>query len=157
MSESLVRPDRTQLMRWLEEARVTFSECGECEGLHLAALQGIEGVVDSRLFQERYGLLLTTELEIRPMALLPLAADLGRMNMDYPTLKIFLDVVDDATPQLVMAGVFPGQAGLNLTQFAQFMSATMDATRQLAAECLQLDYLFAEGDKRPIPSRSKLH
>lgn len=157
MSESLSRPDRKQLMHWLEEARVKFSECGECEGLHLAALQGIEGVVDSRLFQERYGLLLTTELEIRPMALLPLTADLGRMNMDYPTLKIFLDIVDDATPQLVMAGIFPGQAGLNLTQFAQFLSGTMDATRQLATECLQLDYLFAEGGKRPTPSRSSLH
>jgi hypothetical protein len=157
MSDTLLRPDREQLMRWLEEARVQFSECGECEGLHLAALQGIEGVVDSRLFQERYGLLLTTELEIRPMALLAIAADLGRLNMDYPTLKVFLDIVDDATPQLVMAGVLPGQAGLSLTQFAQFMSGTMDATRQLAAECLQLDYLFAEGAGRAAPGRSSLH
>jgi hypothetical protein len=71
MSEAPTRLDRTQLIGWLREARVEFSECGECEGLHLAALQGIEGVIDSRLFMERYGLLLTTELEIRPMALLP--------------------------------------------------------------------------------------
>ena len=157
MSETLVKPDRQQLIRWLQQAHVDFSECGECEGLHLAALQGIEGVIDSRVFLERYGLLLTTEIEIRPMALLPLAADLGRLNMDYPTLKIFLDVVDDATPQLVMAGVFPGQAGLTLNQFAQFVSSTMDATRQLAAECLQLDYLFAEGERPPSSSRSSLH
>lgn len=157
MSDGLIRADREQLMRWLGEARVEFSECGECEGLHLAALQGIEGVVDSRLFLERYGLLLTTELEIRPMALLALSADLGRINMDYPTLKVFLDVVDDATPQLVMAGVMPAQAGLTLTQFAQFLSGAMDATRQLAAECLQLDYLFAEGERRAAPSRSSLH
>lgn len=157
MSESIVKPDREQVIAWLQEAHVQFSECGECEGLHLAALQGIEGVIDSRLFLERYGLLLTTEIEVRPMALLPLAADLGRLNMDYPTLKIFLDVVDDATPQLVMAGVFPGQAGLTLTQFAQFVSSTMDATRQLAAECLQLDYLFAEGAQRSSPAQGSLH
>jgi hypothetical protein len=157
MDESLERPSRDLLMRWLREARVKFSECGECDGLHLDALQSIEGVVDSRLFDERYGLLLTTELEVRPMALLPLSAELGRINMDYPTLKIFLDVVDDATPQLVMAGVMPSRPGLTLAQFAQFVSMTMDATRQLAAECLELDYLFAEGERRPPSGRASLH
>ncbi|MDP5053222.1 MAG: YbjN domain-containing protein [Congregibacter sp.] len=146
MSDKLDKPDRALLQQWLQEARVEYSECDECEGLHLAALKSIEGVIDSRIFLERYGVLLTTELEIRPMALLPMAADLGRINMDYPILKIFLDVVDDATPQLVIAGVLQTQAGLTLGQTAQFISSCMDATRQLAAECLQLDYLFAEGD-----------
>ncbi|MFT7287851.1 MAG: hypothetical protein ACI87W_001966 [Halieaceae bacterium] len=157
MTEMLEKPDLPKLQQWLEEARVQFSDCGECEGLHLAALQGVEGVIDSRVFLERYGLLLTTELEIRPMALLPLAADLGRINMDYPILKVFLDIVDDATPQLVMAGVLPTQAGLTLAQCAQFLSSTMDATRQLAAESLQLDYLFAEGEKRQRPAKASLH
>ena len=157
MSDTLQRPDRDLLMQWLQEARVQFSECGECDGLHLAALQSIEGVIDSRLFDERYGLLLTTELEIRPMALLPLAADLGRINMDYPTLKVFVDVVDDATPQLVMAGILHSKAGLTLVQFAQFLSSTMDAMRQLAGECLQRDYLFAEGERRQPPGRASLH
>jgi hypothetical protein len=151
----LEKVDRTLLKRWMDEARVEYSECAECDGLHLAALQGIEGVIDSRLFLERYGLLLTTELEIRPMALLPLAADLGRINMDYPTLKVFLDVVDDATPQLVIAGTLATQAGLTLAQCAHFISTTMDATRQLCAECLQLDYLFEEGAERgPVPGRA---
>ena len=149
--------DRTLLKRWLDDARVEYSECGECEGLHLGALKSVEGVIDSRLFLERYGLLLTTELEIRPMALLPLAADLGRINMDFPTLKVFLDVVDDATPQLVIAGVLPTQAGLNLAQCAHFISTTMDATRQLCAECLQLDYLFEEGVERSQVGNRALH
>ena len=157
MAEQLEKPDRRLLKAWLGDARVEFSECGECEGLHLAALQGIEGVIDSRLFLERYGLLLTTELEIRPMAVLPLSADLGRVNMDYPTLKIFLDVVDDATPQLVIAGILPTQAGLTLAQCAHFISTTMDATRQLCAECLQLDYLFEEGASRGQSPNRALH
>jgi len=155
--EKLDKPNRTQLVRWLGDAKVDFSDCGECEGLHLQALKGIEGVIDSRLFLERYGLLLTTELEIRPMALLPLSADLGRINMDYPTLKVFLDVVDDATPQLVMAAILPTQAGLTLAQCAHFLSLNMDATRQLSDECLQLDYLFAEGMNREQPSKKALH
>jgi len=157
MAVQLEKVDRAMLTRWLDDARVEHSECGECDGLHLAALKSVEGVIDSRVFLERYGLLLTTELEIRPMALLPLAADLGRLNMDYPILKVFLDVVDDATPQLVMAGVLPTQSGLTLAQCAHFLSSTMEATRQLAGECLQLDYLFAEGNARPEASNRALH
>ena len=61
-------PNRELLERWLRESRVEFEDCGRCEGLHLPPLRSIEGVIDSRLFLERYGLLLTTELEIRPMA-----------------------------------------------------------------------------------------
>lgn len=156
MVGELEKPDRSLLQQWLNKAKVQFSECGECEGLHFAALQSIEGVADSRLFLERYGLLLTSELEVRPMALLAISADLGRINMDYPLLKIFLDVVDDATPQLVMAGVLPTQAGLNLAQFAHFISSTMDATRQLSEECLRLDYLFAEGETT-APKPRALH
>ena len=143
---SPVKPDPSRVRQWLADARVEFHECGHCEGLHIAALQDVEGLIDSRLFLEPWGLLLTTELEIRPMALLPLAADLGRMNMDYPTLKLFQDVVDDATPQLVVAGTLPGAAGLTLEQVANFLSGTIAATRQVAEECLQLDYLFAQGN-----------
>ncbi len=149
---SLEQPDRAILQRWLEEARVEHYLCDQCEGLHLPALQEVEGVIDSRLFLENYGLLLTTELEIRPMALLPIAAELGRLNMDYPTLKIFTDVVDDATPQLVAAAHIATSAGLTLKQFAHFVATTVSATRALAAECQQLDYLFqpaAEGASAP--------
>ena len=50
MGDTLEKPDRKRLQGWLDEARVQYSECGECEGLHLAALQSIEGVIDSRIF-----------------------------------------------------------------------------------------------------------
>ncbi|MFK7828574.1 MAG: YbjN domain-containing protein [Congregibacter sp.] len=156
MVDELEKPNRSLLRQWLRESKVQFSDCGECEGLHITSLQGIEGVVDSRLFLEPYGLLLTSELEVRPMALLAISADLGRINMDYPLLKAFLDVVDDATPQLVMAGVLPTQARLSLGQFANFVSNTMDATRQLGGECLRLDYLFAEGETT-MPKGRALH
>ncbi len=148
-------PDKAILKTWLDETGTEYYLCNQCEGLHLPDLQGLEGVVDSRLFQENYGVLLTTELEIRPMALLALSADLGRINMDYPTLKIFLDVVDDATPQLVVAGILPAGGGVTREQFAQFVALSVEGTGRLAEECLQLDYLFAEGGRAP-PS-SSLH
>jgi hypothetical protein len=140
----LQQPDRTLLQRWLKDARVEYELCPHCEGLHLINLRAVEGVIDSRLFLERYGLLLTTELEVRPMAVLPLSADLGRLNMDYPTVKIFLDIADDSVPQLVIAGVLPTAAGVTKEQLAAFVALTLEETRQAATDCLQLDYLFAE-------------
>ncbi|MEP5566419.1 MAG: YbjN domain-containing protein [Halioglobus sp.] len=142
---------------WLEEARVDYYTCDRCEGMHLQSLQDMEGIIDSRLFLEPWGLLLTTELEIRPMALLPLAADLGRLNMDYPTLKLFQDVVDDATPQLVIAGTLLGGAGASLEQFATFVASTVTATRGVGKECLQLNYLFAEAGTTEHPGPGALH
>ena len=154
---SPVIPDKTLLQSWLEQAHVEYHECGRCEGLHLEAVRDIEGIIDSRLFLEPWGLLLTTELEIRPMALLPLAADLGRLNMDYPALKLFQDVVDDATPQLVAAGTVLASAGLTLEQFAGFVASTITATRQLAEECQQLGYLFAAADPSLHAGSRALH
>ncbi|MDJ0878189.1 MAG: YbjN domain-containing protein [Halieaceae bacterium] len=148
-------PDRALLERWLRESHIDFEDCGRCEGLHLPPLRSVEGVIDSRLFLERYGLLLTTELEVRPMAVLPLSADMGRLNMDYPTVKVFLDVADDAIPQLVVAGVLPTSAGLTQEQVSAFVALTLEETRQLAADCRQLDYLFAEpegGRTSPSPA-----
>ncbi|MEH6588373.1 MAG: YbjN domain-containing protein [Halioglobus sp.] len=154
---ALVPLNRTNVESWLDEARVDYYTCDRCEGLHLRSLQDLEGIIDSRLFLEPWGLLLTTELEIRPTALLHLAADLGRLNMDYPTLKLFQDVVDDATPQLVVAGIQLGGAGINLEQFATFVANTVAATRQVGKECLQLNYLFAEADPSAQPGSSALH
>ena len=147
----------TTIESWLDEARVEYYTCDRCEGLHLESLQDLEGIIDSRLFLEPWGLLLTTELEIRPMALLPLAADLGRLNMDYPTLKLFQDVVDDATPQLVVAGTQLSGAGLTLEQFATFVATTVAATRQVGTECRQLNYLFAEAKPGEHPGPSAIH
>jgi hypothetical protein len=141
---NLPRPDRALLEDWLTNSHIEHYLCGECEGLHVRALQELEGVVNSRVFVQQTHLLCSTELEIRPMAVLPLASDLGRINMDYPSLKVFLDVVDDETPQLVVAANMLSSAGVDEQQFAAFMLNVIDGTRLLADECLQLDYLFAE-------------
>jgi len=153
----LDKPDRPQLENWLDETKVAFEICDECEGLHVSALQALDGAVDSRLLLEHYGLVFTTGLEIRPMALLPLAADIHRLNMEFPTLKIFLDIIDDATPQLVIAGFLPTSAGLTRDQFAAFVVMTMEGTRQLAGECLRMDYLFPEGDPGKANPTRALH
>ena len=139
---SIQVPDKALLQEWLDATGTEHYLCGQCVGLHIRALQDTLGVIDSRLFLEEYGLLLTTELEIRPGALLLLSADLGRLNMDYPTLKIFLDVVDEALPQLVVAAMCPAGAGLSRSQFKLFVATTLEAAAHLAQSCEQLNYLY---------------
>ena len=138
---------------WLDEGGSEYYLCQQCEGLHLRALEDHEGVIDSRLFLEGYGLLLTTELELRPAALLHVSADLARLNTDYPTLKVFVDVVDDAVPQLVVAANLCMGSDLTRDQFAHFFSVAVEATAHLASACRQLDYLYSEA----APESSVLH
>lgn len=150
---SIEVPDKSLLQDWLDQADIQHYQCGQCEGLHIRILKEAPGVIDSRLFLEDYGLLLSTELEVRPTALLQVSADLGRLNMDYPTLKIFLDIVDEAMPQLVVAGLCPMAAGLSQGQFDHFIATTVEATGQLAEGCAQLNYLFGAAE----PGSSMLH
>ena len=153
MSE-LIHPDRAQLEHWLSDMQLENYRCGECDGVHINALQSLDGVVNSRIFLQSTGILFSSELEIRPMAILPLASDLGRISMDYINLKVFIDVVDDATPQLVIMTQLPCAAGIAQAQFAEFVSTTIDGKRVLAEECLRLDYLFEEPDQ-PISGASR--
>ena len=154
---NLQNPDRATLEEWLQDMHVDNYLCGECEGLHVTALQSVEGIVNSRIFVQQSNLLFTTELEIRPMAVLPLSSELGRINMDYPSLKVFLDVVDDATPQLVVAAGLLSSAGVAQQQFSDFVITTMDGTRLLADECLQLDFLFAEASQPRAGGSRSVH
>jgi hypothetical protein len=145
------------MQSWLEELGTEFYLCNRCDGIHLRALQDTEGVIDSRLFLEEFGLLLSTELELRPSAVLAVTAELGRLNMDYPTLKIFLDMVDDALPQLVVAGNLPIGSHLTRDQFVHFIAMTVEATTHLAEACGQLEYLFSEDTAVDSAGGSVLH
>ena len=73
--------------------------------------------------------------------------------MDYPTLKIFLDVVDEALPQLVVAAMCPAGAGLSRNQFDLFVATTIEAAAHLAQNCEQLNYLY----KAPESGEQMLH
>jgi hypothetical protein len=149
--------DQGQLENWLNRAGIGHYICDQCSGLHLSGLQELDGVIDSRLFIEPWGLLLSTELVIRPVALLPIVADLGRLNIDYPTLKLFLDIVDEAMPQLAVGATQLSGAGLNEAQFRLFVSTAMEAVRQLATECGHLDYLLPDEGQEQSPQQPRVH
>jgi hypothetical protein len=156
MSDSAA-PDQGQLEDWLNRAGIGFYLCDQCNGLHVSGVQELEGVADARVFIEPWGILFSTELVVRPIALFPLAADLGRLNIDYPTLKLFLDVVDDAMPQLVAGAMWLTGAGIDEAQFRLFMDTAVEAVRQLATESLHLDYLLLEEGSEPAIKQPRVH
>ena len=100
----------------------------------------MEGI-ESRVFVEEEGLLFSSELEIRPAALLPMVAELGRLNMQYPSLKVFLDIIDDNLPRLVVGHTVFTKAGLTVEQFILFVQSTIAATHDVVAECERLGFL----------------
>ena len=154
---TVVTPDAEQVTRWLEQANIQHYICDQCHGLHLSELPGREGVVDARLFVEEDGVLFSTELEVRPAALFTVQADLTRLNMEYPSLKLFLDVNDDSMPRLVACDLLLGRRGVTFEQFLYFVQATLDATVQLLEDSQQADWLFWPDDDVPPAEPGSLH
>ena len=138
----VIQADADQIKQWLQQANIQHYICEHCHGLHLSELQGREGVVDARLFVEEDGVLLTPELEVRPAALFAVQAELSRLNMAYPSVKLFLDVNDDSLPRLVACDLLLGRRGISFDQFIYFVQATVDATLQLMDECQEYNWLI---------------
>lgn len=128
-------PEVGLVEQWLRDAGQDYYICDQCHGLHLSDLQVREAVLDARLFVEADSLLLSVELEIRPSVLLYVQADLARLNMNYPGLKLFLDVSDDSLPRLVLCDTLYTEAGLNAAQFELFLARTREAIEAALAEC----------------------
>lgn len=139
-------------MRWLSASYIEHYVCENCHGIHLSELQELEGVLESRLFVEQEGALLTSEIEIRPTALLVLVAELGRLNMNYPSLKVFVDIVDDNLPRLIVADYMHTQAGLDESQFTWIVQQTVMATQQLLFEIGELGFLMQDEEPSKFPS-----
>ena len=138
----VVNADAEQVKQWLQQANIRHYICEHCHGLPLSELQEREGVVDARLFVEEDGILLTTELELRPSALFAVQAELTRLNMAYPSIKLFLDVSDDSLPRLVACDLLLGRHGVSFEQFIYFVQATVDATVQLLDEGQEFNWLI---------------
>ncbi|GAA4493889.1 YbjN domain-containing protein [Pseudaeromonas paramecii] len=134
-------PNFDIIIRWLQQGQIPHYMCDQCHGIHMVDVQSMEGVLESRLFVESEGLLLSTELEVRPSGLLLLVSELGRLNMNYPALKIFVDVVDDNLPRLMVCASAYIEAGMTPEQLTLFVQRTLAATQQLISECEQLGVL----------------
>lgn len=139
---TLHAPTTELAAQWLDDLGIDYYTCEHCTGLHLTGLPTLDGLLESRLFVEEWGLLLSSEFQIRPSALLHLTAELGSLNGNFPTLKLFLDIVDDGVPQLVVGTTVLTGAGLSEGQFGLFVTSNLEMIGQLAADLEQMECLL---------------
>ncbi|MFA5629901.1 MAG: YbjN domain-containing protein [Porticoccaceae bacterium] len=148
-------PSQALIEKWLTAMGLNHYICEQCTALHISVAQGVDVSLENRLFVEEWGLLLSVEFQVRPTAMMVLAGELGQLNATYPTLKLFLDIVDDAVPQLVAGATALTGAGISVDQFTLFVSTSLDAVAALAEELQQMDCLY-QGDG-PMPEGRQLH
>ncbi|MGK9172655.1 YbjN domain-containing protein [Yokenella regensburgei] len=147
--DSLVVPGLDTLRQWLDEAGINFFECDTCQALHLPHMQNFDGVFDAKIDLINDVVLFTAMAEVKPSALLALAADLSAINASSLTVKAFIDIQDDNLPKLVVCQTLSVAAGVTTQQFAWFMQQSEEQISMviLEARAHQLLYVPEEDDK----------
>ena len=155
---TLTQPERDELARWLKQAGIPSHLCDHCAGLHLEGVLEEQGVLETRLFRESEGLLLTVELELRPAAAFHVLAEAPRLNMAWPTLKIFPDIGDEAPPRLVFCNLLLTGAGISFDQFRNFLDRTLEAAAGLLDELLRQGICgWPDEEGEEVPAHPPLH
>lgn len=139
---SLVAPGLDTLRQWLDELGISFFECDTCQALHLPHMQNFDGVFDAKIDLINDVVLFTAMAEVKPSALLALAADLSAINASSLTVKAFLDIQDDNLPKLVVCQTLSSGAGVTLEQFAWFMRQSEEQISMVILEARAHQLLF---------------
>lgn len=154
--DSLVVPTLDILRRWLDENGVSFFECDTCQALHLPHMQNFDGVYDAKIDLLDDIILFSALAEVKPSALLPLAADLSAINASSLTVKAFLDIQDDNLPKLVVCQSLLASVGISRQQFAAFIKQSEEQVSMVILEACANQLLFvAEEDDNY--SEDKMH
>lgn len=132
--DKLIVPDLALLRGWLEQLGISFFECDSCQALHLPHLQSVDGIFDAKVDLVENVILFSAVAEIRPIALIPLVADLSQINASSLTTKVFVDVQDDNLPKLVMCQSLSVAAGISIEQFHLLLQEAEEQTVQIIME-----------------------
>ncbi|ELY3746360.1 YbjN domain-containing protein [Cronobacter sakazakii] len=148
--DSLVVPTLDTLRRWLDNLGVSFFECDTCQALHLPHMQNFEGVFDAKIDLVDNVVMFSAMAEIKPSALLTVAADLSAINAGSLTLKAFLDIQDDNLPKLVVCQTLLVEMGVTVAQFEAFYRQSEQQTSMVLMEARahHLIYTPEEDEKR---------
>lgn len=142
-----VVPTLDTLRQWLDDAGITFFECDSCQALHLPHMQNFDGIFDAKIDLINDVILFTAMAEVKPSALLALAADLSAINASSLTVKAFLDIQDDNLPKLVVCQTLSSGAGVTLEQFAWFMRQSEEQISMVILEARAHQLLFVPEDE----------
>ncbi|WP_039056405.1 YbjN domain-containing protein [Enterobacter sp. Bisph1] len=150
--DSLVIPGLDTLRHWLDELGINFFECDNCQALHLPHMQNFEGVFDAKVDLVTDVVLFTAMAEVKPSALLALAADLSAINASSLTVKAFIDIQDDNLPKLVVCQSLSIGPGIAAEQFAWFMRQSEEQISMVIMEANAHQLLFSPGEEEVMVS-----
>lgn len=149
--DSLVVPGLDTLRHWLDELGINFFECDNCQALHLPHMQNFDGVFDAKVDLVNDVVLFTAMAEVKPSALLALAADLSAINASSLTVKAFLDIQDDNLPKLVVCQSLCVGPAITFEQFAWFMRQSEEQISMVIMEANAHQLLFTPGEEEMAP------
>lgn len=155
--DSLVVPTLDTLRRWLDETGVTIFECDTCQALHLPHMQNFEGIYDAKIDLVDNIVLFSALAEVKPSALLPLAADLSSINASSLTVKAFLDVQDDNLPKLVVCQSLQVSVGIAYEQFVAFVKQSEEQISMVILEACANQLLYISEEEEPVGTTIQTH
>lgn len=156
--DSLVVPGLDTLRQWLDESGISFFECDSCQALHLPHMQNFDGVFDAKVDLIDNTILFSALAEIRPSALLAMAADLSAINASSLTIKAFIDIQDDNLPKLVVCQSLSASVGVTYEQFAAFMQQSEEQVSMVILEAFAQQLLFqADEEGESLPEDTQFH
>ena len=109
-------------------------------------MQNFDGIFDAKIDLIDNTILFATMAEVRPSALLPLAADLSAINASSLTVKAFLDMQDDNLPKLVVCQALSIAQGITYEQFAWFVRQSEEQISMVILEANAHQLLFTADD-----------
>ena len=110
-------------------------------------MQNFDGVFDAKIDLIDNTILFSAMAEVRPSAVLPLAADLSAINASSLTVKAFLDMQDDNLPKLVVCQSLSVMQGVTYEQFAWFVRQSEEQISMVILEANAHQLLLPTDDE----------
>lgn len=148
--------NRDTLEDWLADKGIRYYLCDDCDGLHLSDTEENVGVLESRLLLEDGLVIVSTELSVRPSAVLPLHGSMQLINFDNPLVKVGLSLYDDDVPRLVISGALPTME-LKPEYFSHYLEQVLTATHLVLDHATQMDVLLLDDLELDSPDGDALH
>lgn len=115
-------------------------------------MQNFDGIFDAKVDLVDNVILFSAMAEVRPSALLPLAADLSAINASSLTVKAFLDMQDDNLPKLVVCQSLSVMPGVTFEQFECFVRQSEEQISMVILKPVRIScYLMLKKMRRIAP------
>jgi len=122
------------------EIRIPSHRSARIQEMHMLTVNCLCDLIDNTI-------LFSAMAEVRPSAVLPLAADLSAINASSLTVKAFLDMQDDNLPKLVVCQSLSVMQGVTYEQFAWFVRQSEEQISMVILEANAHQLLLPTDDE----------